>query len=1050
MYDIERMPQWVEIGYTGETQYRTIEIDMSAWLQTMPDGVPSIVHIRPGESEADAYIAATSFSDGILSWTISASDLGDNEGTGLAQVWLEENENDTLNKLGMSAVFATLVRQSLSDNESDVPPAQLPWLQQMTALKTETITARNEVMTAESTAESAAGTATTKAGEAAESAQSAAGSANSASISAGAASADAESAAGSATAASTSAGNSETQALKSEGFAIGCQNGTPVVSGSDYYHNNAEYYASAAGTAKVAAQAAQGGAETAQGKAETAQDKAEDAQEAAETARDLAAQWATGSTSGSPGESNNAKYYAEHAEAIIEEAITEATAAAVAEATEDAEEYAETAEAYAKGTRGGEAVTSDDPAYHNNAEYYNGLAAAAKTEAQAAAASASAAYGTALFAPNYSTESTYKVGDHVIYSGNYYVCNTAISTAEAWTAAHWTQLTVGGEIADTKSALGEYSEFQASAYKNVEFSIVANKKYIIKVLTGNASIYTRETIVGANLDTVILNKGAGYVGTFTATQNASILRIETSQQSSFVIGEYDSSIVLPLWNDSEIKSLVPKLIDYMDVVYYDDNPLNNAIILTKDDINAGTVLKYEFTVPTGTATYLDILDTNNARITYIGKGASGSGDLSYNGEYTIPSNFGKIKFTTTSSTQLITHILLSKNSAQKDFNNEAEEVLDSIDIYTSPNLYDKSEITPGFITDGYGELYPYSSAITTDYIEAKPGDIVRFLPFSENINQSIYVFDSDKNVISSGYYPRTDYTGYSQITIPTQGKYFRCNIYFRDQTQFFVTINTPYDPDYAGQYGKYIVPKEGASNKSPLFGKLIAYNGDSICEGRYYGNASNGGAYANLISIATGCYAENRAISGGILASAVPTGQTDPNRKVVLDIENMAQDADLICFEGGYNDYAKRVPLGTMTEESDLTGTLDTTTICGALESIFRQSQTKWIGKPICFVIVHKVQGSYYTPNYATTPYTFKDVHDRIVEICNKYAIPYYDACLESGLNGHNALQSSTYLTSNDSGTGDGTHPNEAGYKRYYVPQLIALFESIMPDVEDN
>ena len=49
------------------------------------------------------------------------------------------------------------------------------------------------------------------------------------------ASQSANSASGNATAANTNA-------LKSEGWAVGKQNGTPVASGSPYYHNNAEYY----------------------------------------------------------------------------------------------------------------------------------------------------------------------------------------------------------------------------------------------------------------------------------------------------------------------------------------------------------------------------------------------------------------------------------------------------------------------------------------------------------------------------------------------------------------------------------------------------------------------------------------------------------------------------------------------------------------------------------------------------------------------------------------------------------------------------------------
>ena len=60
---------------------------------------------------------------------------------------------------------------------------------------------------------------------------------------------------------------------------------------------------------------------------------------------------------------------------------------------------------------------------------------------------------TGLIAPAYSSSSTYAVGDHVIYDDKYYVCTTAISTAEAWTAAHWSQLTVGSETSALKSAV---------------------------------------------------------------------------------------------------------------------------------------------------------------------------------------------------------------------------------------------------------------------------------------------------------------------------------------------------------------------------------------------------------------------------------------------------------------------------------------------------------------------------------------------------------------------------------------------------------------------
>lgn len=49
-------------------------------------------------------------------------------------------------------------------------------------------------------------------------------------------------------------------------------------------------------------------------------------------------------------------------------------------------------------------------------------------------------------APPYSTSATYALGDYCTKNGYFYRCNTPISTAEAWTAAHWTKVTVSGEI----------------------------------------------------------------------------------------------------------------------------------------------------------------------------------------------------------------------------------------------------------------------------------------------------------------------------------------------------------------------------------------------------------------------------------------------------------------------------------------------------------------------------------------------------------------------------------------------------------------------------
>ena len=63
-----------------------------------------------------------------------------------------------------------------------------------------------------------------------------------------------------------------------------------------------------------------------------------------------------------------------------------------------------------------------------------------------------------VVASAYSAAKTYKVGDYVLYNSNLYRCTTAITTAEAWTAAHWTQIVLADDVTDLKTDLDEITE----------------------------------------------------------------------------------------------------------------------------------------------------------------------------------------------------------------------------------------------------------------------------------------------------------------------------------------------------------------------------------------------------------------------------------------------------------------------------------------------------------------------------------------------------------------------------------------------------------------
>jgi len=221
-------------------------------------------------------------------------------------------------------------------------------------------------------------------------------------------------------------------------------------------------------------------------------------------------------------------------------------------------------------------------------------------------------------------------------------------------------------------------------------------------------------------------------------------------------------------------------------------------------------------------------------------------------------------------------------------------------------------------------------------------------------------------------------------------------------------------------------------NQSPLYGKKIIYDGDSIAANR----ENNGGGYAALIAEQSESTFENYAEGGAWLSSS------DERHSVVDNIVNLPDDGDLYCFEGGINDYWANIPLGEC-DPDNYEIIPDTNTICGAMEAVFRYCLENFPGTPVCFVIVHKIQNTAISEN--NNGDTFEDYRNAMILVCQKYSIPYYDAFGESGLNGWNETQNKLYLTGNKTGNGDGIHPNLEGYKRYYVPQLLTLFEKIMP-----
>ena len=208
-------------------------------------------------------------------------------------------------------------------------------------------------------------------------------------------------------------------------------------------------------------------------------------------------------------------------------------------------------------------------------------------------------------------------------------------------------------------------------------------------------------------------------------------------------------------------------------------------------------------------------------------------------------------------------------------------------------------------------------------------------------------------------------------------------------------------------------------NGNPLAGKIASFNGDSICAG-----AGFAGGYASIIGTENGMTVENVAVSGATI-----TPHTGIAHIISTSIDDMREDADYVILEGGVNDADYQITLGSLT--SGYSDTLDTSTFAGAFENMLKSALDRFPGKKIGFIIVHKCSSSF--DSRSTSSY-----YSVCVEACKKWGIPYLDLNTEIPPLGFVADLKEAYTSS-----GDGFHPNEDGYKAYYVPKITAWMKTL-------
>ena len=339
------------------------------------------------------------------------------------------------------------------------------------------------------------------------------------------------------------------------------------------------------------------------------------------------------------------------------------------------------------------------------------------------------------------------------------------------------------------------------------------------------------------------------------------------------------------------------------------------------------------------------------------------------------------------------------------------------------NIFDKSKARIGYMLNSSGVENANQSAFVSDYINIKGYETL-----STNASWNSAFYGVNKEFIQLITSPHS-----SPISVPKTAYYIRIVGSVNKIDEVMLTPDETLPSSYI-DYNNYSINitdtkfindiinktyKKINNYNNILIGKSALYFGDSIC----YGEGYRGG-YAKLISENNNMTYINKGVSGATIT------RRDGISCILDTVLNSNDTADYIILEGGTNDAGGFQEFGEIT--TGYTAALNETTFCGAVESLLKNSLIKWHDKKICFILT---TNTYRRPDQ-------KHYFDTIKQICEKWSVPYLDLYTKGRLNTNIEIMKNTY-TSDWQGTPDGLHPNEQGYKLFYVDQITEFLKTI-------
>lgn len=359
--------------------------------------------------------------------------------------------------------------------------------------------------------------------------------------------------------------------------------------------------------------------------------------------------------------------------------------------------------------------------------------------------------------------------------------------------------------------------------------------------------------------------------------------------------------------------------------------------------------------------------------------------------------------------------------------------------YNLFNRSSKNNVSGAFLHRN-GTVYTVAGYIYSHPIPVSAGEIYHI-----TVNPDLtadYVccyYDANGGVITSSLPAKTSSGSYWKTTAPTNSVSMRINT-DNNRAAAVMVVQSTTEP--TGDYVPYVEARSGMvynhdldlekikNEDNLLFGKKLSLNGDSICAG-----AGATGGYGKIIGERCGMVVENVGVSGATITYGTYDGSTA--RHWICDtIADMDENADYVILEGGVNDASLGVEMGTYTPNS-YTSSLDKNTFCGAFESMLKTALTHFTKAKIFYLAVHKMASKFNSND------SYNSYYHTAIALCRKWGIPVIDLNTQVPPLGMYVEDTDLIaMRNNYTKDGDGWHPNEAGYNRFYVDPIIAALKN--------